>query len=69
MAKTKEEEDIHIAEIERALHSVADAWENDDSIDVDDMCEHLDQVGAVVDKDIGFNEFIDNTGLKIMNDS
>lgn len=69
MAKTKDEEDIHIAEIQRSLNSVADAWENDVSIDVDDMCEHLEQVGAVVDGDIGFNEFIDSTGLKDIKDS
>ncbi len=69
MSKTDEEKEVHIAEIERALNSVADGWENAESLDVDDMCEHLEQVNAVAIKDISFSEFIDNTGLKDIKDS
>ena len=69
MSKTEDDKEIHTAEIERSLASVADAWGSDAPFSVDEMCEHLEQVIAVVVGDNSFNEFIKNTGFKDIKDS
>ena len=54
--------EIHVTEIDRALALTAQVWEMND-ISVDDMCDHLNAIGNIVDGESTFGDFCNETGL------
>jgi len=56
-------EDIHIAEIDRALGLVAQVWESTVDLTVDEMCKHLEAVNDIVVKSASFSDFVESTNL------
>ena len=62
-------DDVHFAELERSLITLADSWESAESLSADDMIKHLEEVINVFDGVGGFSEFIKKTGFKIRNNS
>lgn len=64
------EEEIHVAEIGRSLELVAQVWESDVALTVDEMCEHLEAVNDIVIKASSFTDFVETTnfsGLERLN--
>ena len=55
--------EIQSAYILMSLSAVADSWENDE-LDLEDMCEHLEAVNEVVSGEMDYIDFIKETGLK-----
>lgn len=60
--KTNNEE-IHAAEVERALALVGQVWESDAVLSVDDMCEHLESAIDVIDGKSDFAQFVESSNL------
>lgn len=56
-------EEIHNAEICRALDLVASTWDQTEELDVDEMCLHMDSVGDIMNGTSNFAEFIKITNL------
>ena len=64
MNDTKELTEIQEAHLLRAFELIADSWENDDALTIEEMTIQLEQTIEVINDRIDFDEFLNITKLK-----
>jgi hypothetical protein len=57
------DEDIRVAETVRSLMVIADSWENDDDLAIDEMADQLEALCDVLDGSSDFQTFAKKTNL------
>ena len=60
---TINDEELHLADIQRAMDASIDSWENDANLTADEMCAQLEAICSVVDGSINYKEFTEATNL------
>jgi len=55
--------EVQQAHFMRALDLIADSWENDDDLSIEEMTTQLEQTIEVVNERIDFQEFLETTDL------
>ena len=51
------------ADSERSLIVICEAWEDNETLSIDDMCTHLDALVEVLQQKLNFSEFLKKTGI------
>jgi len=56
-------EEVHQAEVIRSFDTLIREWTDNDDISANDMCNQLDELMSIIDDDITFTTFMENTGI------
>ena len=60
---TDEEHEIQDADMLRSTIALSEAWDSNAEYSIDEMCEHLDALIAVVERKSDYNDFVNETNI------